>query len=307
MKRQAAVKVPGTCGELVQGTIDGVHFHITCPVDIYSRAEVQVTAAPSCYPDSTQHFAFPPDRPKSAEAVMKTIQFLGFLDLAAGLRLCSQLPVAKGMASSTADVAASIEATAMALGKELDKSEVARIALSIEPTDGCFFPGVVLFDHREGKLYEYLGPPPRVDILVLDFGGEVDTLSFNRVDRNSLLRSLEPRSREALEMARIGLKSGDIKLIGEAATLSAITHQAVLFKPYLEKVIALAREAGAAGVNIAHSGTVIGVLLDGKEQDGEARHIHRKEVASFLQKHLPNLEKIAPCCLTGGGSTICDC
>lgn len=79
--------------------------------------------------------------------------------------------IAKGMASSTAEVAASIEATALALGKEINKSDVARIALSIEPTDGCFFPGIVLFDHREGKLYESLGNPPPLDTLVLDFGG----------------------------------------------------------------------------------------------------------------------------------------
>lgn len=302
-KHIASVKVPGTCGELVQGTLEGIHFHVTCPVDIYSEAKVEV-ASLTCYDNSSHSFYFPADRPKSAEAVNKTIRFLGYSDLKLGLELHSHLPLAKGMASSTADVAASIEATSLALGKELDKKDVARIALSVEPTDGCFFPGIVLFDHREGKLYESLGNPPPLDILVLDFGGEVDTLAFNSVDRKSLLHSLEPEFKEALEMVRKGLESGDTRLIGEAATLSARTHQAILFKPQLDKLIALSREVGAVGINVAHSGTVIGILLDGKEQDQEAKHIRQKEVTCFLQKHLPDLEKIVSCSVISGGSII---
>ncbi len=294
----ATVKVPGTCGELVQGTLDGIHFHVTCPIDIYSEARVEV-ASLTCYDGCSHRFSFPPDRPKSAEAVQKTVRFLGYSDIKLGLDLRSSLPLAKGMASSTADVAASIEATALALGKKLDEKDVARIALSVEPTDGCFFPGIALFDHREGKLFEFLGDPPPMEILVLDFGGEVDTLAFNRVDRTVLLRSLEPRFKEALEMARQGLKSGDARLIGEAATLSARTHQAVLHKPQLERVIQLAKEVGAAGVNIAHSGTVIGVLLD-------ARKLDKSEAAGFFQKRLPDLEKITPCSLTSGGSIVCN-
>lgn len=297
MNHKAKVRVPGTCGELVQGTMDGVHFHVTCPVNIYSEAKVEV-ASLSCYDSVSQSFCFPSDRPKSAEAVKKTIQFLCYSDLKLGLELHSPLPLAKGMASSTADVAASIEATALALGKELDKKDVARIALSVEPTDGCFFPGIVLFDHREGRLYEFMGNPPPMEILVLDFGGEVDTVAFNRVDRKALLHSLEPQFKEALEMVRDGLKAGDTRLIGEAATLSARTYQAVLFKPQLEKVIELAKEVGAVGVNIAHSGTVTGILLNGRKQNSE-------EIARFLQERMPDLEKITPCALIGGGSLLC--
>lgn len=296
MNLKASVRVPGTCGELVQGAIDGIHFHVTCPVDIYSEAKVEV-ASLTCYDDLSGSFCFPMGRSKSAEAVKKTIRFLGYSDLKLGLELRSPLPLAKGMASSTADVAASIEATSIALGKELDKKDVARIALSVEPTDGCFFPGIVLFDHREGKLFESLGNPPPLDILVLDFGGEVDTLAFNRIDRSMLLRSLEPQFKEALIMVCEGLKKGDASLIGEAATLSARAHQVVLPKPQLEKVIGLAKKVGAVGVNVAHSGTVIGVLLEREKQD-------MSEVISFFLKHLPGIEKITPSSLIGGGSVV---
>lgn len=288
--KKATVKVPGTCGELVQGTIEGVHFHVTCPINIYSQATVKLDGA-------CPRWHYTAGRTKSLEAVKKTLEFLGCGSVSAVLDINSPLPLAKGMASSTADVAASIEATALALEKELHKKDVARIALSLEPTDGCFFPGIVLFDHRKGEIYESLGEPPAIEILVLDFGGEVDTLAFNRVDRKALLHSLEPQFKEALDMARQGLKSGDIRLMGEAATLSAWTHQAVLFKPQLGKVITLAKEAGAAGVNVAHSGTVIGVLIDSMKQDSA-------EADFFFRKHLPEIERITPCSLIGGGSLL---
>ena len=45
--------------------------------------------------------------------------------------------------------------------------------------------------------------------------------------------------------------------------MSAMAHQSVLPKPQLPSVLQLAKDAGAAGVNVAHSGTVIGLLFDG--------------------------------------------
>ena len=51
--------------------------------------------------------------------------------------------------------------------------EIARLALAIEPTDGSLFPGVVVFDHRRGAVYEPLGPAPALDIVVLDFGSKI--------------------------------------------------------------------------------------------------------------------------------------
>ena len=278
--------MPGTCGELVQGTLDGVAFHVTCPVDVYATVTVELTDRPG-----VEH---PPDSPKAGAGARAALELLG-ATVGARVSPRSDLPRGKGMGSSTADVAGAILATALALGAELDPATVARLALSVEPTDGSIFPGIVVFDHRRGTLYEPLGDAPSLHVAVLDFGGEVDTLRFNSVDRTALLRSLEPEVAEALALVRRGMAEGRLDLLGRGATISAIANQRVLPKPELPTVLAFAESVGALGVDVGHSGTVLGVLLD------PARHDVRKVVA-IARRELPGLELAIACRLVGGGA-----
>jgi L-threonine kinase len=287
---RAVVRMPGTCGELVQGAMDGISFHISCPVNIYSVVEVEL--------DSNIHLLdYSTECPKAASAVRKTLEFLGHPNLGGRLSIQSSIPIGKGMASSTADVAAAIEATALVLGERLEESQVAELALSIEPTDGSLFQGITLFDHRKGKLCQSLGLPPPIDIVVLDFGGEVNTIEFNHRNHGAVLQRLEPRITEALELVCCGIASGDPILVGQGAAMSAQANQDILFKSQLEQVISLAREVGAAGVNVAHSGTVVGILLDARRCDKEA-------IADFVRKRVDSLERLLICSLIGGG---CEC
>ena len=287
---EAVAKMPGTCGELVQGIKDGVSFHVSCPINIYPVAKVELEG-------DVPILNYPPGYPKAASAVSRTLSFLNCPDLGGKLAIRSFIPRGKGMASSTADVAAAIEATALALGKRLEKRQVARLALSIEPTDGSLFPGIVLFDHRKGTVFQRLGLPPPINIVVLDFGGEVDTVEFNQTDHSAVLKRLEPQIAEALKLVRYGVAHGDPELVGQGATLSAQANQEILFKPQLEQVISLAREVGAVGVNVAHSGTVIGILLDATNCDKEA-------TADFLRQRIAGLERLLICSLVNGG---CEC
>lgn len=284
---EATVRMPGTCGELVQGMIEGTAFHISCPIDIFSTVTVQVT-------DAIEEWVFSPQFPKAAAAVKAALDYLDAKGLGGQLSIDSPLPRGKGMASSTADVAGAIHALALALGRHVEYAEVARLALMIEPSDGSIFPDIALFDHRQGSVCETLGPPPPIDIVVLDCGGEVDTIAFNGQDRAETLARLQPRAVEALEAARRGLRTGDLALIGRAATLSAMANQEVIYKPQLDTVLRLADEIGALGVNVGHSGTVIGVLLDRSRDDA-------KEVAAFFSERLPEVECLSVCHLIGGG------
>ena len=282
---RATARVPGTCGELVQGTLGGLPFHVSCPVDVYSTVTVELTDRPG-----VQH---PPDSPKAGAGARATLEHLG-ARVGARVSLRSDLPRGKGMGSSTADVAGAIGACARALDVELDAATVARLALSVEPTDGSVFPGIVLFDHRRGALFEPLGEAPPLEIAVLDFGGEVDTLEFNAVDRSELLRSSEPEVAEALSLVRRGIAEGQLDLLGRGATISALANQRVLPKPQLPSVLGFAEWIGALGVNVGHSGTVLGVLLD------PARHDAR-EVLALARGELPGLALALACRLIGGG------
>ena len=251
---KATVRCPGSCGELVQGTIAGSNFLVTCPINLYSEVSVSLSSDQSSLWSAGN---------KTVEAVRKTLEYLGESFEGIEVRVASELPVGKGMASSSADIAAACLATALAAGRTLDIDEVCKIAVAIEPTDGIFSPGITMIDHVTGKTRHSLGEPPDITLAVLDAGGEVDTIDFNhRSDLAELNRNKEPEVLAALRLVEAGIQNRDSALLGAGATLSALANQRILFKPSLERIIEIAHSFGAVGVNAAHSGTVIGVLFD---------------------------------------------
>lgn len=287
------VRLPGTCGELVQGTLDGTPFLVSCPIDLYATVGVTLGEGPG-------PVVAPRNVPKARAALAATLAAQGQEGRGARLQVTSPLIRSKGLGSSTADVGGAILAAAAALGRELSPEELGRLAVGVEPSDSTLFPGLALFDHRGATLYEPLGPAPALDILVLDCGGTVDTQAYNRRDHSEPLRQLAPRHREALEALRAGLRTGDLELVGHAATLSAQAHQTILYKPALDATLALARQVGAVGVNVGHSGTVIGILLDPRRSDTGA-------VAGFVKKRLEQVVLLFVTRLVNGGAAGVRC
>jgi len=291
MSGEATVRVPGTCGELAQGLLNGEHFHITCPIDLYAMATVDLARG-------SGRVVGPGDHPKACKSIELTLDFLHRKDLDARLALTNPLLPGKGMASSTADVAAAAYATGLAVGVDLSPTQIASIAVRVEPSDGLMFPGIALFDHREGKLLKLLGPTPAMRVLVLDFGGTVNTLAFNAIDRRAELQRLEPWWKEAVALITSGVSSEDAGLVGAGATLSTLAHQQILPKPQLEPVLTFAREVGAVGVNVAHSGTVLGVLFrDEPDRVERAASRARRELGGIEALYCRHL-------VDGGGAQV---
>jgi len=248
---KVTVKAPGSCGELAQGTIDGKNFLITCPIDVYSEVTVRNKEYRPLHTGS-----------KVLIAIDKTIQYLQMKGRDFHVSVKSDLPLGKGMASSSADISATCQSIALCAGTLLTPDEIADIALSIEPTDGIFYPGIVLFDHIHGSLRHYLGPAIPMYIVIFDVGGQIDTLHFNqRHDLQKLNEANECQVHQAVHLISKGLATKNSSLIGKGATISALANQKILFKPHLEEMIAIGHSWGAVGVNIAHSGTVVGVLF----------------------------------------------
>ena len=283
----ATVRAPGVCGELAQGVIEGIHFLVTCPIDFYSRVTVDL------YSDGPGVEA-PDGCDKTAAAVRRALSQLKNAKVRAKLTINNPIPRGKGMASSSADLAAAIAATGLALGEELTPYQIAQIALSIEPTDGIMIPGVALFDHRAGIIRESLGPPPPMEIVALDLGGTVDTVQFNMVDRFQRWQNVDEQTKEVLRLLRLGITNEDPVLVGQGASISADASQAVLSKPRLEEVKDFAASVGAVGVNVGHSGTIIGVLLDARERRGKSTY--HKALEAF-----PDADAVYHFRLLGGG------
>ncbi|MFI9307110.1 GHMP family kinase ATP-binding protein [Streptomyces triculaminicus] len=210
----------------------------------------------------------PADRTKAARAaalaVAECAQRTGQPPCGGELRLTSDIPVGLGMGSSTSDVIATVRAVADSYGLRLAPGTVARIAVRAESAcDPLMLDDrPVLFAQREGRVLEVLGPalPPLVVVgCTLGGGAPVDTLSLPvHEPGDSDVRAWE-RMRTRLRRA---VATGDVQLLGQVATASARRGQQVLGHPEFDALTCIARRVGAAGVQIAHSGAVAGMLFD---------------------------------------------
>ncbi|HWI54926.1 MAG TPA: GHMP kinase [Desulfobacteria bacterium] len=252
-------RAPGTCGELVQGKVNDVDFLITCPIDTYSTVKVELNESGTI--EAGRGLS------KVRRAVSRVFEYLDRAGTGAVIKVRSEIPRGKGMASSTADIAAACAAAALALNSFLSPARIAEIALSIEPTDGIMFNGIMMFDHIRGSLCRKMGTAPKIDVILVDLGGTVNTVRFNANKELNLLNShKENEVKLALKkieeaLSTTGCETADAALIGEAATMSAFANQKILFKPELERLYKICREFGGIGVNVAHSGTIVGLLF----------------------------------------------
>ncbi|MCL6472073.1 MAG: hypothetical protein K6T91_04600 [Firmicutes bacterium] len=279
------VIMPGSCGELVQGIIGGVNFHITCPIKWYSRATVSLI--------KDKIIEITDGCTKTAEATRQAIEIIK-PECGVKVDIKSKLAKGKGMASSTADISAALVGTFKLFERNITPRELARIAVSVEPTDGIFLEGIAVFDHVEGKMLQLLGNAPPIEIVVLEPPETVDTVDFNRKKKTGLVKD-DPYIKEAFEMAVDGLRSANNRLIGEAATLSALLNQSILYKPELKDIIDVCKRRGGLGVNVAHSGTVIGILVD----KGYGKRLFDK-----ISHYIPKLWDAYVVEMTNGGPNV---
>ncbi len=264
------VRVPGSCGELLQGQADEIPFLVTCPIDKYTTVTVHSKEEQSRYPLGE----------KAMQAIRVTCEYLRVPVPSGAFSLASDLPWGKGMASSSADILAMCHAVATVCGRRLSEEEAFRLALKIEPTDAVGCRGIVLADHIGGLRLERFGAPPAMRIAVFDYGGTIDTVAFNaRRDLTLLNRKKKARIAEALFYLRKGLLTKNPAFIGKGATISAMANQSILHKEGLADVIQIAKEEGAVGVNVAHSGTVLGVLFSADDCKRYEQCIQRVERA----------------------------
>lgn len=249
------VRAPGTCGEFIQGAIKGERFLVTCPINRYSYGLTQV--------QQPFRSSFVSLQPKAQAARLRVLKERGIsIHEALPIYVRSDIVQGKGMASSSADITVAAMATALSSGAPLTMEEIEKIALSIEPTDASFYPGIVKFDYLKGFQKELLGPCPPMNILIFDEGGEIDTISFNeQPNLQTLIDEKEDIIVDALRIFKEGIQHHDISAIGEASTMSAFANQRILPKAYLYDLHQIGSAYHSVGTIIAHSGTVMGLLF----------------------------------------------
>lgn len=285
---QVTVKVPGSCGELIQGMMGEVNFLVTCPVNCYSIISMKKNS-------SNNHKVNIPGKTKLLAAVKMTLELYN-LDQKSGYEIIlhSDLPIGKGMASSTADMTGAIIATGLLNDRFLSEEEIAKVLLKIEPSDGIFYPGIVAFDHIHGSYYEKVGDAFPANFLIYDYGGEVDTVKFNS-DPDLKKKNIEkiPVIEKAYFLLKESFNEKDIVKLGRAITMSSLENQKILYKDNLDELIKISLENKAYGVNVAHSGTLIGILNDKKT--------NLENIKLIIEKEYPNLTCLGNFKLVNGG------
>ena len=256
MNRKGYGCAPGACGELVQGQFEnGEDFLVSLPVDIWAKVNVEIIS------ESPEIIITPNHKIKTYQAVRMLLDRLDYAAFGAHIQVKSDIPEGKGLASSTADIVAAFYAVGDALEVEITPLLISRIARRIEPSDGIMYSGLVAYNHCKCEVIQELGEVPPIILLVIDLGGVVDTLDYNR---NPKKYSQEEQilCKEAFDQLKQGINKQDWNMIGESAIRSGKINQRFLFKPELEEIISVADQYNAYGVCVAHSGTVVGILLD---------------------------------------------
>ncbi|MEW9122158.1 MAG: hypothetical protein AB2421_05545 [Thermotaleaceae bacterium] len=269
---------PASCGELLQGRIGESEKLISYPIDLYATATLWESKTPTASSS----------RKKAVLAMHKTIAYYGEplkIGENLSLEIESSIPIAKGMASSTADIAATIVATAKLLGKNIEGDELGKLCVQIEPTDSTIFPALTLFDHLKGIRIESFDWIPRINVLVLESDQLLDTQDFRKNDYYKERLENQSKIEEAYSIFKKACDTQNVLELGKAAILSALTNQNILPKEKLEDIIQIALDEGCCGVNVAHSGTVLGILFDKTKVDEEI--LRRKLLEKGVYKRYP--------------------
>lgn len=275
---------PASCGEFVQGILDGEEYLSSYAIDMFSIVTLE---------EKQEKINLGPK--KSRKAIEKVFERFNIPLKECkniSLEINSKIPVGKGMASSTADIGATIKATISMLNKNLDNEEISRIASQIEPTDSTLLYKNSIFNPIKGRVKKYLSTLDNGKVIILE-PNEILETSIIRSNPDYLDIKLENKGviKESFNLLEEGLKERDLKLIGKACTLSSLANENIHKKPYLNEIIEISNKMGAYGVNIAHSGTVMGILIDhNMDHERIISHLKEKSLYDYYKKiHLSKI------------------
>jgi len=262
--KKVKIAVPGSCGELFQGKIGDDNLLISCPIDRYSRVTAYLKKNFTVIKSNK-------NLPKSLLAVKKFLEQINQNEIGLELNFQSELLRSKGMGSSTADITAALTSVMLLLENKINWKLLKDILISIEPTDSTPWPGVALFDYRKGKILQPYGFPPSLDILIFSEKGKINTVEFNKnLDSEKINNTQVSKLKQSLKLIKDGVIAKDPKKLGKAAIISAKFHQNIYYRPYLKNLISFSEKfSGVYGINIAHSGTVFGILVNEKKEYSE--------------------------------------
>ena len=275
---------PASCGEFVQGIVKDKEYLSSYAIDRYSIVTLE---------ERIEDVKKGPLKARKAiEEVFKYFNLPKKELKHISIDINSEIPISKGMASSTADIGATIKATLNLIGKNLDEYEISRLATKIEPTDSIYIKENTIFNPLDANVIKKLGVLDTGKVLILEPN---ETLSTKYIRKKENYNKIKKQNKYIIEYAfkllEEGIKKKDLNLIGQACNISSIANENIHKKKYLNEIMDISKEYGAYGVNIAHSGTVVGILLesDMNEEIIKTKLIDRKINKKYKKIYTANI------------------
>ena len=265
---------PASCGEFVQGMIKEKEYLSSYAINRFSKVTLEEKIS-----DVNRG---PLKARKAMEEVFRYFN-LPKSDLKnISIDIKSEIPISKGMASSTADIGATIRATLNLIKRDLNAYEISKLATKIEPTDSIYLKENTIFNPLDATVLKKLGYFENGKVLILEPNDKLSTKHIRKKENYTKLKKQNTYIIEyAFKLLEQGIKNNDLNLIGQACNISSVANENIHKKKYLSEIRDISKEYGACGVNIAHSGTVIGIMLEG---DMDETKIVEKIVAKKIDK-----------------------
>jgi homoserine kinase len=201
------------------------------------------------------------------KAAQRVFRQAGYFPSGLKLRLFNQIPVARGLGSSTAAIVGGVIAANLLAGGKLSIKEVINLACQLEGHPDNVAPavlgGIVVSVQAEGEVkYLKIQPPQDLKCVV----AIPDFPMSTKVSRE-MLPSQVAFQDAAFNVGRVALlvaalQQGDLSLMG--AAMEDRLHQSMRSSmiPGFKKVLAAAKLAGARGVTLSGAGPAVIAFAD---------------------------------------------
>lgn len=256
-------------GELLQGRMTcSDDFLVTLPIDMWSICNLTSIRRQGPLVINCEYC-------KSAKVAELLLSKLG---IATGYEITisfsRNIPVGKGLSSSTADMLSTIRALQEIFGFLLREKTISEIFSTIEPHDGLMYKSCVVYNHRKGELIKELLYIPAYWIIAIDFGGEVNTVEYNTkvVFDQPLMTAYSKLLADLVEAFN---EKNDLK-IAECATLSSQFHLNGHQNEHKLNVFNKCGKFLPIGIINTHSGTCLGLIYE--------KHRPSREINSIAQR-----------------------
>ncbi len=248
----------GTLGELYQGPLrPGTEPEIAVvsfPVDLHSWVYFTPSTAAGPPPHA------PPLGEKSVAAARLFLDHYGLALPPGDWHTHSELPVGVGMASSTADIVATLRCLFRVFSLPYDVDVVLGVLAGIERADSVFLDEFALYLSGRHRVVRRLGQDVGFHTAFVTEPGTVDTAAVTPLLLDHYRRRGEEYQRCLTDLVK-GFDSGDQAAVARAATVSAALSQEVLPKATFGSLQAHRERFGADGVFVAHTGCLAGYLF----------------------------------------------